>query len=338
MITRMIAALAVVAILVGGTSCAQDDARAQKSIVVTTAKSTGGWLGVMIEDMTPRLAKRMDVTTEEGALINDVVENSPAEKAGLKEDDIIIEFNGRPIADSDDLRKAVGKTTPGTTAAVTVMRRKEKITVQAEITKSSTPKTFAYNFTPFTAPRIHVSTSNELLGLTLMDMSDQLAEYFQAPGGRGVLVEEVQKKSAAAKAGFKAGDVILKVGSDNVYDTDDLRSSLDDAQEGDKINVTILRKGKQSSLTLQVEEKVGRMHSGFRSMHLTPPARIESLDETFDVEVPDPPDGSLEQMDLMQEREMEQLQEQLRSVQERTKEAILRARAAMERSLYQPAI
>lgn len=338
MSTRVALGLAIVAILIGGTSCAQDDAKAQKKIVIATTASKGGWLGVMIEDMTPRLARRMDVKTEEGALINEIVEDSPAEKAGLKEDDIIVEFNGRPIADSDDLRSAVGKTKPGTTVAVTVMRRGEKKTVQAEIAKSSTPQAFAYGFTAPVPPRLHVFTSNELYGMTLMDLGDQLAEFFEAPGGRGILVQEVRKKSAAAKAGVRAGDVILKVGSDNVYDTDDLRSSFEDAKVGDKLNVTILRKGKQSSLTLEVDEEADAMHSGYHSIHVAPPAHLESLDETFEVEVPEPPLRSIEKLEIKRERDMQLLEERLRSLQERTKEAMQRARATMERHLYSPAI
>jgi len=221
-----------------------------------------GWLGVSIQDMTPKLAKSMDVQTKEGALVNDVVDESPAEKAGLKDEDIIVDFDGVAIADANDLIRAVQKTKPGTKVNVTVMRDKKKVVASATIDKAPKERSFSYSFShpraprpprEPRAPRAFVWRGSGSHGLVLEELNEQLAEYFEAPNKRGVLVEEVKKESAAEKAGFRAGDVIIKAGTQSVEDVHDVTSELSQHRKGEKVDFEIVRKGSRKTLSMEVQ-------------------------------------------------------------------------------------
>jgi predicted metalloprotease with PDZ domain len=90
--------------------------------------------------------------------------------------------------------------------------------------------------------------------MELQDLNKQLGEYFNAPDGKGVLVTEVETGSSAEKAGFKAGDVITKVGSQSVREMDDIWDEVEEYEEGQSVDVEILRKGSRQSLQLTIEE------------------------------------------------------------------------------------
>lgn len=223
--------------------------------------SKKGWLGVTTNDMTPRLARSMHVKTNEGALVKDVMEDSPAEEAGIKEDDIIVDFNGTKIVDGDDLRDAVRKTKAGASVPVTVTRKDEQKTLK--VTVGSAPDWFAGPIVPHvppvphirvTPPRLVMSGSSGSYGLWVMDLNKQLGNYFGAPNGRGVLVQEVEDGSSADSAGFKAGDVIVKVQDEQVTHAHDIWDALSDMKEGETAGVEVIRKGTTQKLALRVEE------------------------------------------------------------------------------------
>lgn len=240
-----------------GTTIAQAPGE-KYSYSVRSTKSASGWLGVSIQDMTRRLARSMDAKTEEGALVNEVVKNSPADSAGIEEEDIIVEFDGKVIYDARDLTREVQRAKPGTKAGIVVIRKGQKKTLTATIGKPSRrerPRALAFTVPPI--PRIHVFSTRAVYGLTLRDLNEQLGEYFGAPGGRGVLVEEVEKESPAEKAGFKAGDVIVTAGKQGVEDVRDLLDVLEDREEGEKVDVEVIRKGSRTSLALTIEEEFG---------------------------------------------------------------------------------
>ena len=116
-------------------------------------------------------------------------------------------------------------------------------------------------------PNVRVFSSFGMFGLSLADLNTQLGEYFGAPNGRGVLVEEVEKKSAAEKAGFKAGDVITKVGNGTVESTRDIEDALEDVKEDGKVDFQILRKGATMTFTVQGEDIKDETSYRFRSGH-----------------------------------------------------------------------
>lgn len=276
-------------------------------------KSESGWLGVSIQDMTRRLARSMKVKTEEGALVNEVVKNSPADSAGLEEEDIIVEFDGKAIYDARDLTRAVQRAKPGTKAGIVVIRKDQKKTLTATIGKPSRrerPGALAFTVPP--VPRIHVFSTRAAYGLTLRDLNEQLGEYFGAPGGRGVLVEEVEKESAGEKAGFKAGDVVVMAGKQTVEDARDLIDVLEDREEGEKVDIEVIRKGSRTSLALTVEEE-----SGHRWHRFDRRPRSESFKEfDFDFDF-DELEGLDEKINMELDRmrpELERLREELKRI------------------------
>jgi predicted metalloprotease with PDZ domain len=238
----------------GGTSFARCT-DPQEDVVVAPSGEPRGWLGVSITDMTADQAKKVKGAATTGALVTDVQKDSPAEKAGLHEDDVIIRFGERTVEDVDDLQKAVGKSKPGSAVKVTLMRGEKKLTVTVTVGKAPKPQSLNLWYgsaDPMHAFRhqFHISSGSSLYGLELWELNRQMGEYFGAPNGRGVLVISVEKESEGARAGFKAGDVILRVGRETIEDLRDISEGFEEFKEGDSVRVELLRKGERKSLTI----------------------------------------------------------------------------------------
>ena len=278
-----------------------------------------GWLGVSISDMNEDAAERIKSKATSGALVRDVVEDSPAEAAGIEDDDVIVEFNGKPIADADALSSAVRKTKPGETVTVVVYREDQKKSLQVKVGKHRSGLAHL-GFAVPDVPPIHVEVfgGSEINGLKVMTLNSQLGEYFGAPSGKGVLVERVKGKSAAAKAGFKAGDVILKLGDEEIEETQDLWSAMEDYEKGDTATFRILRKGASLSLAMMVTD-TGQHSMKFFQHKLRKSPKLESGTFWFDG---DEFSGK-----------MKQLQEELKSVGEQVRIKMLGLRKRLEREL-----
>ncbi len=216
-----------------------------------------GWLGVSITNVTSAQAKKMDLKDTDGAYVSSVTKKSPAEKAGIEKGDVIIEFAGRKIFDPDDLSKAVKRTKPETKATVTLIRDKTKKTLTVTVGTMPEPEKRLARAFHIATPHVTWFGGSSTVGLKLIELNSQLGEYFGAPEGEGVLVEEVKKESAAEKGGFKAGDVILRWGTKRVDDVDDIRKQVLEGKEGDKVEVEVLRKGSRLKLTVVIEEGKG---------------------------------------------------------------------------------
>jgi len=246
-------------LLFGTTSCGNvpHDVGLHASNVVVVVPEDRGWLGVAVQDVTPRLARKKDLKVEEGASVTRVEEDSPAEDAGIREGDVIIEFDGKHIRDSDALIDAVRATKPGTDVSIIVVRGDERTTVHATIERR--PKlsgTFSFRIPPMPPiPHIRVYRSASLYGLEVETLTKQLADYFGAPNRRGVLVKSVRRGSDAERAGFKAGDVILSVGKETIADVNDLLDALDEYDSGESVEVEILRKGVREQLRLTIKQR-----------------------------------------------------------------------------------
>ena len=242
---KVIVAALLLSLAAGGASRAQGTGEtAQKE---KTAKH--GWLGVAIQDVTPRIARENNLHVKSGALVNGVTRESPAEDAGIREHDVIVAFNGKAIDVSDDLLNAVRATAPGEKADITIYRDEEKKSVHATLGKAP-GRDFAFSFHgPGPMERLRIFRSEGIEGLSLSDLNRQLGEYFGAPGGRGVLVEEVERESEGEHAGFRAGDVIVRAGSEDVETTEDIAEAMEGHAKGDKVEFGVLRKGNKVTLT-----------------------------------------------------------------------------------------
>jgi hypothetical protein len=202
-----------------------------------------------------------------GAVVEGVVENSPADKAGLKKGDVITAFGSKDIPTAEALMDAVREATPGSSIALTTLRDGKKNTVNVALgeppSRDEEKRVVRRSIRAPRPPRSPLPPSPPMMwhgksasyGLSLSTLNKQLGEYFGAPEGKGVLVEKVDEDSDAAKAGFKAGDVILRAGKKTVTTVSDFRAVLGAYDAGEKIPVNIIRKGAKQTIELTAKEQ-----------------------------------------------------------------------------------
>ena len=238
------------------------------------AADESGYLGVMLQDLSPSMATALQLGEESGVLINELVDDGPAAKAGLREGDVIVSFAGEPVADSGDLTAAVMGTEPGTKVDVVVLRDGKRQTIAVELGERENTFTWVgkgEDFFPHGDDDVNVmvkrlhegddrfsvyafGADRGYLGVNIDDLSPQLGEHFGVKEGKGVLVTEVIKDSPAAKAGLKAGDVIVRIGTAEVADTADLHKALADTEAEDAVNLEYVRDGKKKSVDVTLGE------------------------------------------------------------------------------------
>jgi len=166
---------------------------------------TRGYLGVMIQDVTPALAKEFKLNDNTGALVGDVTPKGSADKAGLKSGDLLVEFNGKQVADSRHLKLEVASTHPGQTVPVKILRDGTAKTL--EVTVKTLPGTGELA----KADKDSHDTGT-LNGVGVSDLDAQARQQFEVPEKvQGAVVTEVKPDSAAAEAGLKPGDVIQEI-------------------------------------------------------------------------------------------------------------------------------
>jgi len=185
--------------------------------LISHGKVERGWLGVSIQDLTPELAKEVHAGTFAGALIADVVKGGPAEKAGLKKNDVVIGYQGKEITDSAALRNEVAQTSIGQEAKLSVLRngRKEEITVKVGSLEEATA--------------LLASVVKERLGAEVRSPNPKEVEKYGLDANRGVVITHVDPKGALGKAGFEINDMILAINDEPVEGMDgfiDLVSAL----------------------------------------------------------------------------------------------------------------
>ena len=197
--------------------------------ILEHGKVIRGWLGVVIQDITPGIAEAVGV--KEGVIVAQVVPGSPADKAGLKVGDIIVEYNGEKVRDARDLQFKVMKTKPGTKVKLKVIRQgKEKvITVTiGEMPESAVAKG---------------KVSPENLGLIVRDLNPDERRYYGV--SNGVIVEEVLPNSVADYAGLRPGDIILEVQYKPVRNAREFYKLIEEAKKEGRSRVLLLvRRGK----------------------------------------------------------------------------------------------
>ena len=206
--------------------------------VVTQLAQTGrverGWLGVTIQPLTPELAKGFGLLNAQGALVASVLDGSPAQKAGMKPGDVITEYNGRKVARSEDLPRAVAETPVGREVPVTVLRDGKSLTLTAKIAQLEEPE-----------PKVVAQAGSEkpALGLGVESLTPALAGQLGLSESSGVIVRSVQDGSPAASAGIQAGDVIVEVDLRPVASVSELRRAVDKHAKGTPLVMRVHRNG-----------------------------------------------------------------------------------------------
>lgn len=247
----------------------QDKLQERPNIFVSTDEGSG-WLGVEIDEVTPEKAKDLKLSATRGVIVSDVEPDSPAAKSGLKENDVILEYDGQAVEGTVQFRRLVRETPPGRTVALMISRdgRKQNVSVeladrnafyekqmQGRMRDFGKPFALATPNLNFNMPDMFFMDSRTpLLGINAEDLTGQLGSYFGAPDNSGVLVREVRSGTPADKAGLKAGDVIVKVDDKPIKSLSDLREELRDKSDQKTVNLGVLRKGSEMNVRVEIEK------------------------------------------------------------------------------------
>lgn len=184
--------------------------------LIDSGEVTRGYLGIVIQNMTPELADSFDIDEKKGILVAQVSEDSPAEKAGLKVGDLIVQYKGEKVTEVADFRNRVALTSPGSRANLTVIRDGKRKVINVKIGNLEDGQVVASTST---------ETADEL-GLTVQTLTPDLARQFNAKPGRGVVVTEVLPNSVAGMSGLRPGTVILQVNQMDVNSTADFQQAV----------------------------------------------------------------------------------------------------------------
>jgi serine protease Do len=194
---------------------------------------TRGWLGVSIQEVTPELAKSFDLKEKKGALVAQVVSGSPAEKAGIEQGDVIVEFDGKEVVDSKDLPRIVASTSVGKAVTIKLSRNGKVLERQVKVGEMEEKVEVAK--TP----------SHKSLGITVQNLTPEIAKGLGLEKDTGVVVTRVEPGSAAGNAGIQTGDVIREVNRKPVKDVEDFVQKIEKATVQDSV-LLLLQRGQNN--------------------------------------------------------------------------------------------
>ena len=285
------AGLGAIAVLLAGGIASASAADKPRSPNRRTMAFMGerGRLGVLVEDVTPDDVQRLKLDLETGVRVRSVEEDSPAAAAGLKEDDVVLRYQGEPVHSASQFARLVRETPVGRKVQMEIRRDGATQQVDATVGDRRTAdgallapgphpaipglpenldgeigdalRNFHFELDPEDAARLGDDARDEVrrvfrsrgprLGIRYHELSDQLAAYFKVDDG--VLVSSVDEGSPAAKAGLKAGDVIVKLNGTAVGDASDLGGAVARLESGAPATITVQRDGRPLDLKVTVE-------------------------------------------------------------------------------------
>ncbi len=194
-------------------------AKMVKAQLQARGKVTRSWLGVAIQDMNADLARSFKTNQKSGALVTDVSKDSPAAKAGIKQGDVIISYDGKPVVDVTDLRDRVAMTPPGTKVDLALIRNEKQQEMTVQVVEQPADM----------LARLGSPQDQQLfkqMGMSLQDLTPELAGKFGYEIGQGVLIAGVSAGSPAALAGIEVGSLIEEVNRQPVHNLKDLQQVL----------------------------------------------------------------------------------------------------------------
>jgi serine protease Do len=233
--------------------------------------SNGGWLGIGVGEVNADKVKELKLPGERGVLVGKVVADSPAAKAGLKENDVVTEINGQRVEGTEQFRRMIREIPPGRSAQLTVWRDGRTQTIGVTVGKSeshhpmpqvySTPGNFAFELPDMKElPEIRdfgdsdnfafAFSGRPRLGIDAENLDGDFGNYFGAPEGLGVLVRSVFADSPAAKADLKVGDVITSVNGERIRSTAELRQKVSAKSESNSVKLGVIRNKSEMSITV----------------------------------------------------------------------------------------
>lgn len=245
------------------------DPPAQPWVFASEDSGTSSYLGVDISDVTTERLSALKLKEEKGVEVTMVDQDAPAGKAGIKEHDVILTMNGTTIESGAQLRRMIHETPPGRLVSFGLSRDGQPVTVKVQLADKHNevwmahPKAKEFHFEMPNMPPMPeidfpsinvVVTQSERSGVIVENITQQLGEFFGVKNGNGVLVRSVEKGSRAEKAGFRAGDVIVKVNDQPVHDTSDFTHAVK-SRNGTSVSVGVVREKKEQNLNLTLPER-----------------------------------------------------------------------------------
>ena len=216
--------------------------------VISQLESKGkvvrGMIGVQVQNVTPELAKSFGMTEARGALVAEVNPDSPGAKAGIHQGDIIIEFNGHPISEMNELPRMVADTAPGSKATVKVLREGKEKTLNLTIVELTDERQ---------APAKEEGAAEKTpLGLEVQNLTPALAQQFRLRDNKGVVVVQVESGSPAADANIRPGDLILEVNGVVIATVKEYREAVAKVKKDSVARFLVKRAGRTLYLTVEI--------------------------------------------------------------------------------------
>ncbi len=205
-------------------------------------KVVRGWLGVMIQMITPELKQALKLKDEKGALVSSVTDGGPAQQAGIRTGDVIVSFDGKEIREWKDLPLIVGSTPVGKKVRVEALRNGKVKFFQVQVAKLKEEDV-----------REEAAEPESNLGMVVEALTPQLARELDLVETSGVVVTQVESDSAAAEAGFRPGDLIIRMDETEIKTVSDYYNRIHSAKEGDIILFLIKRDGNTLFLTMKIK-------------------------------------------------------------------------------------
>jgi serine protease Do len=212
--------------------------------LIKTGKVIRPWVGIGLQDLTQELMKSFNVKEKEGALISQVYEGSPAEKAGLKTGDIVVQIDGKKIKDSQDVVREVLKKQVGQKILLEVIREGKR--VEIPVTTAQMPST--------PTERKPTGPPKEWFGLRVTTVTPDIAKQLGLAKAEGVVIEGVEMGSPAQGAGLRKGDVILEVNRRAIKDENDYRDAMEKIKPEQGALLLMSREGSTFFISLREEK------------------------------------------------------------------------------------
>jgi C-terminal processing protease CtpA/Prc len=230
-----------------------------------------------------------------------VYNDSPAEKAGLQEEDILLKIDGKSLDEVDEMMDIISEAKIDDKITITYLREGKELVTDATIT-TSRRNVFVWEDKRNNPEHFVSGDKSAWLGVSTDKLSDQLRQFFNVPEYLGVLVKEVVEDSPAEKSGLKAGDVIIQVGKKEIEDTGDLMRAIDRFDAGEEVEVKIIREKKEKVIKIILGEEKGRFRHHFS---FAPDIEIEIPEMDFEI-----PEIDLEELEKLDEKMRDEFEQQ----------------------------
>lgn len=246
-------------------------------------------LGIVVSEISPHIQKSLKI--DSGVVVEEVLEDSPAEKAGIQEGDIILTVGNHAVSNQGDVREQLKNLEDNQQVELQIIRDGQPLTVQVKPEKRELPD-------------FNINLGRNFIGVNLQELDSDLAFYFKVDPNAGVLVTSVEPDSPASTAGIRSGDVLTHFNGKKIQSPEEVREEVNSLKEGETAEVTLVRQGMEQKVVVKPE---ARGFHGREFMKDLPRVMDLATSPEFKEEM----DNLKQQMEELK-RELEDLKEELK--------------------------